>query len=192
MSAADRVAEFARQWRMKRDAEPTGLIYSIHIDPEADPAELNVNDLAALVAERDSYRRAKAENDERYILERDEARAELSRVREASTRQRIFDAAERDEARADVARLRADLAADRAALADVRAALAARTAQVDAVTALCDESLTAAGREGLVAIVRADRLRAALATGVDPETFCPRCLAGTESGQHLSTCGAES
>ena len=36
-----------------------------------------------VVAERDAYRKAKAENDERFMLERDAARAELARVREA-------------------------------------------------------------------------------------------------------------
>ena len=37
-----------------------------------------------LRAERDAYKRAKAENDERYMLERDEARAEVARLRAAS------------------------------------------------------------------------------------------------------------
>ena len=37
----------------------------------------------ALVAERDAYRKAKQENDERFMLERDEARVERDRLREA-------------------------------------------------------------------------------------------------------------
>lgn len=37
--------------------------------------------LAAVTAERDAYRRAKQENDERYMIERDAARAEVERMR---------------------------------------------------------------------------------------------------------------
>lgn len=40
----------------------------------------------ALVAERDAYRRAKQENDERFMLERDGARAERDAAREALAR----------------------------------------------------------------------------------------------------------
>ena len=39
--------------------------------------------LAALLAERDAYKRAKAENDERFMVERDEARAERDALRRA-------------------------------------------------------------------------------------------------------------
>lgn len=36
------------------------------------------DDYAALAAERDAYKRAKAENDERFLIERDQARAEAA------------------------------------------------------------------------------------------------------------------
>jgi hypothetical protein len=45
-----RLAEFARQWRIKRDADPSGLIYSIHFDAAADPADLLVQDIESVVA----------------------------------------------------------------------------------------------------------------------------------------------
>ncbi len=37
--------------------------------------------IAELTCERDAYKRAKAENDERFMVERDEARAEVRRLR---------------------------------------------------------------------------------------------------------------
>jgi hypothetical protein len=37
-------------------------------------------DLARVTAERDSYRKAKQENDERFMVERDEARTERDRL----------------------------------------------------------------------------------------------------------------
>jgi len=45
-----------------------------------------VRERDALRVERDAYKKAKAENDERFMLERDEARAEVARLREALQR----------------------------------------------------------------------------------------------------------
>lgn len=51
MSAVDRLEEFARQWRLNPNIDPTGTIYNIWFDIQAEAVELNLNDIEALVAE---------------------------------------------------------------------------------------------------------------------------------------------
>lgn len=52
MSAAERVAEFLRQWKMSRgNALYSDTIYAVHKDPRADQAELTVADLEALIGD---------------------------------------------------------------------------------------------------------------------------------------------
>ena len=59
-------------------------------------------DVERLTHERDAYRKAKAENDERFMLERDAARAEVERLRASLALQ----AESVENAAAEVARLR--------------------------------------------------------------------------------------
>lgn len=47
--------------------------------------------LAAVSAERDAYKRAKTENDERFMIERDEARADRDRLHKAITEALAFE-----------------------------------------------------------------------------------------------------
>lgn len=56
------------------------------VRPELEPAEVirSLEDIiAALRAERDAYKRAKAENDERFMIERDEERTRAERAERA-------------------------------------------------------------------------------------------------------------
>lgn len=67
-------ALYAAGWTAPHDAQWT-QISGVHATmiARAEAAE----------AERDAYKRAKAENDERFMTERDEARAEVARLRAA-------------------------------------------------------------------------------------------------------------
>lgn len=51
MTAVDRLEEFARQWRLNPNIDPTGTIYNIWFDNHASAVELNLNDIEALVAD---------------------------------------------------------------------------------------------------------------------------------------------
>ena len=54
------------------------------------PGLIWANDARRLERERDAYKKAKQENDERFMLERDEARAEAARLRELLTEAQPF------------------------------------------------------------------------------------------------------
>ncbi len=51
IEARDRVAEFARQWRMNPNIDPSGTIYNVWFDVKAEDVELNLNDIETILAE---------------------------------------------------------------------------------------------------------------------------------------------
>jgi len=50
LDATERVAEWARQWRLNPNIDKSGTIYNVWFDPEASAVELNLNDIEALLA----------------------------------------------------------------------------------------------------------------------------------------------
>lgn len=111
------------QERATRDGMAKSIVLgvSIHIPNKDLPCPICGDALEAMTRERDAYRKAKQENDERFMNERDEARARVvelekaiarpiadlaeERWRSDSTLRRVV--AERDAARKEVARLTA-------------------------------------------------------------------------------------
>lgn len=49
MTPLERLTEFARQFRLSRNADPSGDVYNIWLDPNAEPVTLNLNDIESLV-----------------------------------------------------------------------------------------------------------------------------------------------
>ena len=50
LNATERVAEWARQWRLNPNIDKSGTIYNVWFDPEASAVELNLNDIETLLA----------------------------------------------------------------------------------------------------------------------------------------------
>lgn len=51
MTPLERLEEFARQWKLSRNADPGGDVYNIWLDPQAEPVVLNINDIETVVLE---------------------------------------------------------------------------------------------------------------------------------------------
>lgn len=100
--------------------------------------------LTAASAERDAYKRAKAENDERFMIERDEARAELRQERERADGE-AHDARHlrsvRDGLRDDIANLEAELRQERAKVRGLGFALEGTRADRDRLHKVITEAL---------------------------------------------------
>lgn len=74
MESTERVAEFLRQFRRLNDTG--GVIHQVHTDPDAEPAQLTVTDLAMAWAE--TYREGVGDERMAEALDADEGPARVN------------------------------------------------------------------------------------------------------------------